>query len=543
MKIAARVFLLFLLLPASTLADEWVYTVRAGDNPWNITERFLKSIGYWKPLVRFNQITQPKRIPPGTKLRIPLRWSKIKTVAARIVAIHGEAKVVRGQATGTPASPGMRLDENDRLVTSPKSNVLVEFADGTRLLLSAESILNLKNLKGYGRGDVTDTRLQMEGGRSESLVNPRKRAGTRFEISTPSAIAAVRGTGFRIQSTENGKKSRVEVTDGRVAVTGASKSRTLKRGFGLVVNQGESLKKPVRLLPPPAIDVVPEKLEATLLAFKLKPSAKAVGYRVQIVNSKQLGTMVLDEQFKGNNIRMDVTNLLDDNYSLKIRAIDKKGLEGLESRKPFELNARPAAPFLSAPAAETKLVETRPKFNWARPEEAESYHFQLARNEQMDDPVLDQAGLTQEELTPSTDLPLGQYFWRVTAHDGAGKAGPAGFLQSFRIVPKAPDAAPPVVDETGLLFQWRPGTTGQRYGFQLAWDETFDDLVVETELSEPSYQLATPKPGIYFSRVRTIDEDGFAGPFGPYQRIEIKGPPPDLNWVVITPFLGLLLLL
>ena len=74
MTSTSRLLLAFLLLPMTVLAEEWSYTIRPGDNPWNITERYLKGIGYWKQLMRLNKISQPKRIPPGTKLRRPLRW-------------------------------------------------------------------------------------------------------------------------------------------------------------------------------------------------------------------------------------------------------------------------------------------------------------------------------------------------------------------------------------------------------------------------------------------------------------------------------------
>ncbi|WP_173052140.1 hypothetical protein [Candidatus Nitrotoga sp. AM1P] len=34
-------------------------------------------------------------------------------------------------------------------------------------------------------------------------------------------------------------------------------------------------------------------------------------------------------------------------------------------------------------------------------------------------------------------------------------------------------------------------------------------------------QIDNLKPGIYYLRVKTIDADGFAGPFGPVQQIEV----------------------
>ena len=35
-----------MVLSASAAAEEWIYTVRPGDNLWNLTERHLKNIKY-----------------------------------------------------------------------------------------------------------------------------------------------------------------------------------------------------------------------------------------------------------------------------------------------------------------------------------------------------------------------------------------------------------------------------------------------------------------------------------------------------------------
>ena len=48
---------------------------------------------------------------------------------------------------------------------------------------------------------------------------------------------------------------------------------------------------------------------------------------------------------------------------------------------------------------------------------------------------------------------------------------------------------------------------------------------MERQTAEPMAVLPRPDAGVYHLRVRAIDADGFAGPFGAAQSIEIEGSP------------------
>ena len=56
---ARCIFLLISLLVFSTrvVADEWIYTVKAGDNLWNISEQHLISTRYVARLQQLNKIS------------------------------------------------------------------------------------------------------------------------------------------------------------------------------------------------------------------------------------------------------------------------------------------------------------------------------------------------------------------------------------------------------------------------------------------------------------------------------------------------------
>ncbi len=542
MRILKGTLLSLLFIPTLVSAGEWIYTVRPGDNLWNITERYMLSMRYWVPLLKLNQIDQPKRMLPGTLLRMPQQWSKISRVGAVIVDLTGTVEIVNLRSgKRRPAKRGERLMSHHRVITHQDSRMLLEFGDKSRLLLSSGSRLDLEKLQGYGDGDVTDTQIRLQQGGSESLVNPDKKSGTRFEIFTPSALTAVRGTGYRLNTSDEGRVTRVEVTSGQVAVAGGGKTISVSGGYGLLAEQGRPPQQPIQLLPPPSLAGVPKLVEDLDWEFQFPRLAKADGYRVQVVEERNLSAPKIDQMFSGVQINLNLHDLPDGKYLMKVRGLDTEAIEGRNALHSFELNARPQPPFQVSPAAGAEFIETRPTFEWARPEGAGSYRLQLARNHRMDDPILDEVVPAKTRYVPAEDLPTGLYFWRVAAFDAKGDLGPMGFAQQFRILPLPPDNEPPLLDDSGLTFHWRPGTQGQRFGIQLATDAEFTQLLADTETEEPSFHLANPTPGTYFMRVKTIDVDGAAGPFGETQSIEVEGPA-DHGWVVLIPAAFMLLL-
>src|SRR5690606_29322242 len=72
--VVLRLLTICLLLQGSCLlADDWVYTVRPGDNLWNLAERHLKSFKYIRQLQLLNGVQDPYHIPPGKKF--VFRWN------------------------------------------------------------------------------------------------------------------------------------------------------------------------------------------------------------------------------------------------------------------------------------------------------------------------------------------------------------------------------------------------------------------------------------------------------------------------------------
>ncbi|WP_341928834.1 LysM peptidoglycan-binding domain-containing protein, partial [Methyloversatilis discipulorum] len=73
-----------LLCGTPALAADFAYEVRPGDNPWNLTQRYLKDISYWPRIQQYNRISEPRRMVPGSRLLIPEQWLRLQTREVRI---------------------------------------------------------------------------------------------------------------------------------------------------------------------------------------------------------------------------------------------------------------------------------------------------------------------------------------------------------------------------------------------------------------------------------------------------------------------------
>ncbi len=518
---------LALLVASAAYSQEWLYTVRPGDNLWNITTEYLTRMDYWPRLQALNQVSDPEHLPPGMKLRIPIIWLKRLPVTARVLSVQGQAQAVISATNRTvPVSSDQFLESGDTVLTGPDGNVTLEFGDGSRLLVQANSQVNLKTLNSYGQTNVVDTLLRLLQGRVESQVTPRPESGPRYEISTPVATSAVRGTHYRLGMDADTETARTEVLEGAVDFRGGRKTRAVAKGFGVLAETGKPLLPPVPLLVPPTTTALPPVVTHVPIQLGFPALKGAVAYRAQIAPTDRFETLLFDGVSPLPAVRGP--DLPDGDYVLRVRGVDARGLEGRDAYHHFRLHARPEPPFLIQPAHQGAVLEKSLVFEWSEPENAAAYHFQLAADERFAAPLLDVADYAKSRLTPDRPLEPRHYYWRVSIRDSAGREGPFSDPQSFRLQP-TPQLQPPEVTADSMTFRWSAGLPGQRYQFQLAKDVNFEDIVVSSEVSEPQLTIPRPESGFHYLRMRSIDADGYVGPYGSVQRIDV---PPASYWPV-----------
>ncbi|MBY0473501.1 MAG: FecR domain-containing protein [Nitrosomonas sp.] len=542
-RLAHCMFLLVSLLLFSTrvVADEWIYTVNAGDNLWSISEQHLISTQYVTRLQQLNKISDAYTIPPGTKIRVPVAWSKTQTsgVYAQVVHVRGSVLIKRKNAAEFPAETGMKLNTGDEVRSENDSFVTLKFFDNSRLRLQENSQIRIDEMKVLGDYGAVDTLIELQQGRTENAVPQKSGTGTRFRIKTPSAVSSVRGTDFRVGTTTKGEHTSSEVLSGLVQVEGGEKEIAVSAGFGTITALGAPPVAPVKLLPAPDLSNTPVLYEHLPLVITLNPLAGAATYRAQIANDQNFQN--LWTEFTTDKLPFRDGDIPDGNYWLRVRGIDAAGIEGHDATIAFTLNARPEPPFIIAPLPDGVVDPIKREFQWSIQPEAAYYRVMISQDSGFTTTTMDNAEVTNNTFLLTDPLPPGHYFWRIASVSATEGAGPFTDAMSFRLPFPGPTMEEAKFDKTQMTFAWRAGGDDQSFHFQLARDETFNQILYDEKTSATQLTVTRPDGGQYFLRTKTIEADGFEGPWGPPQKIDIPYANPYWLLLPFAPLIDLLL--
>lgn len=264
---------------SAALAQDFVYVVRAGDNPWNITQRYLKNIDYWPRIQDYNQILDAQAIQPGTVLRMPVAWMRGERRSAHVVDVRGEVEHQLGEHVA-PLASGMQVEPGAVIRSGDDSSLTLEFPDGSRSLVGANTELTLREIRRLKASGAQQLDVELRRGHIENTVRPVGPGGGRYRIHTPAAVAAVRGTDFR--ATAEGDGLRTETLEGEVALQNRRGTTRLPAGTGSYVTPGKAPEASSRLLPAPQLDSLPERIDRVPFRVPIEPVAGAVRYRTQI---------------------------------------------------------------------------------------------------------------------------------------------------------------------------------------------------------------------------------------------------------------------
>lgn len=120
--------------------------------------------------------------------------------AGTITTASGAVQLQRGGNT-VPAGSGTAVDAGDRVITGAGGHAVITLTDGSQLELGESSNLVIDNQALAPAGGRAATQVSLFGGVLRSVVNASGGAPN-FEVHTPNAVAAVRGTRFDTAYTE-----------------------------------------------------------------------------------------------------------------------------------------------------------------------------------------------------------------------------------------------------------------------------------------------------------------------------------------------------
>ena len=517
--------LVLLGMGCAAQAADFLYTVQPGDHPWNLAERYLKSPSLAQALRQRNHIPDEYRILPGTQLRIPTEWLKLESTQVTLLAAAGDTTVRQGNTPARAAVAGELLQAPSHIRTGADGSATLQFANGSRILVRRDSELQLQTSQTRRLGKASIVSVSLLRGHVENQVTPLGDSGGRFEIRTPAAIAAVRGTQYCVSA--DGQTLRTEVLTGAVQVANAGGQVTAKAAQGTSATSGQGPAAPIALLPAPRLDSLPDTLERLPIAWPITALAGASRYRTQLAATPEFSAMLSDEVTDSPRIR--VRDVEDGTYALRVRGIDAQGLEGLSAERTLVIHTQPEPPLLISPAPEAATTDARPRLRWTQADTSLQYRVQLSTAGTSPSQPVDEQVVSSASAQPPQDLPPGLYQWRVAAIHPTKGQGPWGDAQPFRRVLPGPGVDIPTPQDGSLTLRWAAQPQATRYHLQVARDNQFSSPLAEVDTDTTQFNLKDLQPGPHYVRVQATDADGYNGPWGSTQTFVVPEPSPS-HW-------------
>ena len=411
--ILAMATLACLFISTSASAKDWVYTVKPGDTLWDLCLTYTTHKTCWLEVGKYNGVGYPPSLAPGTRIRFPVPWLKAQPAPASLIYAAGNVQIIASGLPARAAVVGDILPMGAQVKTLEGSSATVQFADGATLVLEPQSHVVMDLLTRHEQTGMVNTRLNLLSGAAKSRV-PKRKPRSQFSVSTPSAIAAVRGTDFRVSA--DAGQMRSEVFEGNIEVANPPKSSKVQRvelaeNFGLRVEAGKPLGQPVALLA--AVEWMDDVVDITLpytLTWQVLPLAKR--YKVELLAPSEA------EEIMASDYVLEATWVLPlqqaQCFTARVSAIDALGLQGM----PAERKLCAAEPL---PPAQALNIE-RKQLQWQPVPNAVGYRVEFSEDAAFMTPML--AVTTEMMALPLTPEHKGLYA-RVTALDDKQRLGEA----------------------------------------------------------------------------------------------------------------------
>lgn len=497
---------------------EWLYSLQPGESLEEVAADLLAPGRTSQQLAQYNRITNTALLKGGDRIRIPLDWLKRQPEPATVLAASGHG-YVRQAASGQtqPLEAQIRLGAGDEVVTQSGTATL-QLADGSLVRVEPNTRLVLNRLTQYGRTGMVDTRMRLERGKVSTEVRPLLDGGARFEIETPSAVAAVRGTRFSLES--QGDMSRLRVTEGVVAFGPAGRSQTIPAGYSATVDPRSPRNLDIRRLPPaPATQPLPDRLDRLPATLTWQANG-APAHQLDVFDA-DTGHPVLSRRTQETSVDLD--QLDNGRYRVQVAALTTSGVAGMPAEQEIDVALQAEAARLESPAPDATVDDDMPEFRWSLQGNSEVARVEISESEEFGELVATSEWAGDTSALPSRPLSPGQYHWRVVTEAGGNSVASSetrtlvvnGTLPPARIININ------YIDSQVRIF-WQKVDTADNYLLQLSEDPAFRNIVKEATVGDTTAALRLIPGRRYFVRLKALSEGPLKSRWGPGRELFIE---------------------
>lgn len=539
------VTMLCLLLVASALAASEpveIYVVRK-DTLIGLCNRYLKEPAKWQEVARVNRMLNPDLLLPGQIVKVPVEMLKGMPYEATASFVKGDVKrLLPGEQNWQQVRLEEQIVDGTEISAGENSSLELTFEDGSSVLIHQGSRLKVIS---SSQGPLHILRqIRLEGGKLITRIKKATGRESRFEIETPSALAAARGTAYRV-SVDPDRNTRTEVLESVVEVTANGKSLKLQQGEGALTRGGEAPGDPVRLLPPPQPLELPALFGGISNSIRFSRVEGAELYNINLTTD-QAGKDVVRNGKVAADQPFVFQELADGDYYLFASSIGNEGLEGEWSEASrISLKRKPLPPTFVVPAQGGELPEMAVTAEWHHVVGAARYQLQLSRTADFSTVAFD-SGQTAKTVFRTEPLDQGVWFFRIRSFTEDNYGGDWSTPLALNIRPLPPPAmAARAAGDGKLYLEWMAVAGVERYRLQLAKDESFSQPLLD-QVTEGNRLALEQRPdgGLYYTRVAPVDRQGESGRFSQNGTLTIESDNKGV-WVGLGALggIGLILLL
>lgn len=503
---------------ATPANPEWVYTLRPGET-FPDTAKDLLAPGFSpKQLLQYNGLANSTLVSAGDSIHIPLAWLKRQPDPARVLSSSGTVQFISGaDGRRRPLTPDTLIRVGDAIL-SGSGTATIGLADGSEVRVSPNSRLEFNRLTQYGKSGMVDTRLRLLEGEVHTRVKPVVGGGARFEISTPSAVAAVRGTAFTLQASPAG--THLQVTEGVVEFGPPGKTRPIPAGYSAQVAAGAHTELAIhRLAPAPKVNPIAPRLNR--LPAKLAwADSQAPGYQLDIFETSS-GRWIESKEVHGNSF--DISQLDNGDYNIHLAALNNRGVAGMPAVIPVEVDLQARAASLISPADGGKASDDMPEFRWQLNGNNELARVEVAEDDNFRELIASSEWAPETSALPSKPLSPGQYYWRVVTEAGGNSVATSkprtviikGSLPPVRII------SVNYVDSQVRVF-WEKVDTAREYRLQLSEEPGFNNIIKEATVADTTAALRLIPGRRYFVRLKALSDGPLTSRWGPGRELYLE---------------------
>jgi murein DD-endopeptidase MepM/ murein hydrolase activator NlpD len=288
--------------PAPEGLDTGWHIVRPGDTLEQITARYLGSARLWRRNAQLNpDIADPNHLTPGQRIRIYVPRQR-GTPAAQVTKL---SRKVEAQASPIPwedARLGDLLIERDGVRTYPKSSAEMAFLDGTRLMVTEDSLVFLQRTGGALHGverkavEIVQGQADFEGRPKAGRSEAQQQAEVEIVLGSTRATARTDRSGnvqTRARRAEEGG-ARLMAYGGEADVEAGGAKVQVPQGMGTSVAASGPPSPPEKLLPAPRALSPAGAAEAACAnpALAWEPVPDAAAYVVEVCRDAECGSLV-----------------------------------------------------------------------------------------------------------------------------------------------------------------------------------------------------------------------------------------------------------